>query len=61
MDTLFCGTLYNLHDVQMAGNRRLDSVKKYGKVEVAARKALLEQKVIRMGDSGTNLERQGER
>jgi hypothetical protein len=52
---------YNLHDLQMAGDwARLESVKKYGKVETAARKALLEKSVIRIKPV-TKLERKGER
>jgi hypothetical protein len=38
---------YSQSELQMAGDwARLESVKKYGKVEVSARKALLEGKVI---------------
>jgi hypothetical protein len=50
---------YSIHDVQMATDHaRLESVKKYAKVEVSARKALLEKKVIKFNDSGTKLERE---
>ena len=38
---------YSIYDLQMAGDwARLDSVKPYGKIEVSARKAILERKVI---------------
>jgi integrase len=51
-----CG--YNMHDVQIAGDwARLDSVKKYSKVEVSARLAILEKKSIRANNSCTMLER----
>lgn len=44
---------YNIHDVQMAGDwARLESVKKYAKVEVSARKAILEKKVVDFKRSG---------
>jgi len=40
---------YNIHDVQIAGDRaRLESVKKYAKVEASARKAILEKKVVQL-------------
>jgi integrase len=52
-----CG--YSTHELQMAGDwARLESVKKYAKVEVSARKALLEKKVIKFNSSGTKLERE---
>ena len=35
---------------------RLDSVKKYAKVELSARKAILEKKIIRLIQPGTDLE-----
>ncbi len=54
-----CG--YNLHDVQIAGDwARLDSVKRYGKVEVSARLAILERKNVQLKDSCTILERNSE-
>jgi integrase len=50
---------YSIHDVQMATDHaRLESVKKYAKVEVSARKALLEKKVIKFTGPGTVLERE---
>ena len=50
---------YSIHDVQMATDHaRLESVKKYAKVEVSARKALLEKKVVKFKVSGTALERE---
>ena len=40
---------YNIHDVQIAGDwARLESVKKYAKVEASARKAILEKKVVQL-------------
>jgi integrase len=52
---------YNIHDVQIAGDwARLDSVKKYAKVEVSARKAILEKKVLQFKRSGTPLERKSQ-
>jgi len=48
---------YSIHEVQMATDHaRLDSVKKYAKVELSARKAILEKKVIRLPRPGTDLE-----
>jgi hypothetical protein len=50
------GYLYNL-DVQMATDHaRLDSVKKYAKVELSARKAILDRKLIRFPQAGTDLQ-----
>ncbi len=50
---------YNIHDLHIAGDwARLESVKKYGKVGVSARKALLGGKVIKFKGSGTKLERE---
>jgi hypothetical protein len=40
---------------------RLESVKKYAKVEVSARKALLEKRIVKFQNPGTNLEWKGER
>jgi hypothetical protein len=40
---------------------RLESVKRYGKVEVATRKALLEKRIVKFQNPGTKLERKGER
>jgi integrase len=55
-----CG--YSIYDVQMATDHAtLASVKKYGKVEVSTRKALLEKRVVRFPNPVTNLERKGER
>jgi integrase len=49
---------YSIHEVQMATDHaRLESVKKYAKVEVSARKALLEKKIIKFRRPGTRLER----
>ncbi len=50
---------FNTHDVQMATDHpRLDSVKKYAKVEVSARKALLERrKVVRIEEHVPNTSR----
>lgn len=49
---------YSTQQVQMATDHaRLESVKKYAKVEVSARKALLEKKVIKFKEAGTVLER----
>ncbi|MDD5244580.1 MAG: tyrosine-type recombinase/integrase [Syntrophorhabdaceae bacterium] len=49
---------YSIQEVQMATDHaRLESVKKYAKVEVSARKALLEKKIIKFKEAGTNLER----
>lgn len=48
---------YSIHDVQMATDHsRLDSVKKYAKVELSARKAILEKRIIRLPQAGTDLE-----
>lgn len=48
---------YSIHEVQMATDHaRLDSVKKYAKVELSARKAILEKKIIRLTQPGTDLE-----
>jgi len=48
---------YSIHEVQMATDHaRLDSVKKYAKVELSARKAILEKKIIRLIQPGTDLE-----
>jgi integrase len=58
-----CSQLVNehgnsIHEVQMATDHaRLESVKKYAKVEVSARKALLEKKIIKFRRPGTRLER----
>jgi hypothetical protein len=50
---------YSIHEVQMATDHaRLESVKKYAKVEVSSRKALLEKTVIKFRSSGTKLERE---
>ncbi len=52
---------YSIHEVQMATDHaRLESVKKYAKVEVSARKALLERKVVHLTNSGTFLARNKE-
>ncbi len=52
---------YSIYEVQMATDHaRLESVKKYGKVEVATRKALLEKKIVKFQSPGTKLERKGE-
>jgi hypothetical protein len=49
---------FSIHEVQMATDRaRLESVKKYAKVEVSARKALLEKRIIKFKRSGMKLER----
>lgn len=49
---------YSIQEVQMATDHaRLESVKKYAKVEVSARKALLEKKIVKLREAGTNLER----
>ncbi len=49
---------YSIHEVQMATDHaRLESVKKYAKTEVSARKALLEKKVVHLPKSGTFLAR----
>lgn len=51
---------YSLQEVQMATDHaRLESVKRYAKVEVSARKALLERKVVKFKEAGTALERTG--
>lgn len=43
---------YNMHDVQMATDHaRLESVRKYAKVEVSARKAILEKKIVHLAKS----------
>jgi len=47
--------------VQMATDHaRLESVKKYAKTEVSARKALLEKKIVHLPNSGTFLARKTE-
>ena len=49
---------YNIHEVQvMTDHARLESVKKYAKIEVSARKALLEKKIVHLTNSGTFLAR----
>jgi integrase len=53
---------YSIHEVQMATDHaRLESVKRYAKVEVSARKALLEKKVIKFKGPGMALEGIGRR
>jgi hypothetical protein len=50
---------YSLSQVQTATDHaRLESVKRYAKVEVSARKAILEKMVGQLRDSGTILERE---
>lgn len=52
---------YNIHDLQIAGDwARLESVKKYAKIEVSTRQAILERKVVKLKDVCTNLERNSE-
>lgn len=52
---------YDIHMVQMATDHaQLESVKRYAKTEVSARKALLEKKVMQLSKSGTFLARKGE-
>ncbi len=52
---------YNIHDLQIAGDwARLESVKKYAKIEVSTRQAILEKKIVRLKDVCTNLERKSE-
>lgn len=48
---------FSTSQVQMATDHaRLDSVKKYAKVELSAKKAILEKRIIRLPQPGTDLE-----
>lgn len=52
---------YNLHDVQIATDHaRLDSVRKYAKVEVSARRALLERRKVVSIKEGKTKQRMGD-
>ena len=52
---------YSIHDLQIAGDwARLESVRKYAKIEVSTRRAILEKKVVRLKEVCTNLERKSE-
>lgn len=49
---------YSIDEVQIATDHaRRESVKRYAKVEVSARKALLEKRIIKFTRPGTALER----
>lgn len=49
---------YSIHEVQMATDHaRLESAKKYAKIEMSARQAILEKKVVHLKDACTILER----
>ncbi len=49
---------YSIQEVQTATDHaRLESVKKYTKVEVSYRKALLEKRIVKLQEAGTFLER----
>jgi len=49
---------YSVDEVQMATDHaRRESVKKYAKVEISARKAILEKRVIKLKEAGMSLER----
>jgi hypothetical protein len=51
---------YSLSEVQMATDHaRLESVKKYAKAEVSAKKALLEMRVVKFKEAGMLLELKG--
>ena len=53
---------YSIHEVQIATDHaRIESVRKYAKVKVSARKALLEKRIIKFKGPGTALERTGRR